>query len=81
MSQLFAHPVLAPWLSDYVPPASFAMEPVNRFLLICRLTRYLCPLHYDLQCGILESMISRGLASFAVLVTSPRTMVRELYRH
>ena len=81
MSQLFAHPVLAQWLSDYVPPASFAMETGESVPADLSADKISVPITYDLQCGILESMISRGLASVAVLVTSPRTMVRELYRH
>ena len=81
MSQLFAHPVLAPWLSDYIPPASFAMETGESVPADLSADKISVPITYDLQCGTLEFMISSGFASFAVLVTSPRTMVRELYRH
>jgi len=81
MSQLFAHPVLAPWLSDYVPPSSFAMETGESVPADLDANQILVPLIYELQCSSLESMISDGSASFAVLVTSPRTMVRTLYRH
>ena len=79
MSQLFAHPVLAPWLSDYVQPASFAIQTgatIPADLLADQLS---VPITYQLQCFTLESMISRGSASFAVLAASPRTMIRELY--
>ena len=81
MSQLFAHPVLAPWLSDYVPPSSFAVETGESVPFDLDANQITIPITYELQCNSLESMISTGSASFAVLVTSPRTMVRTLYKH
>ena len=81
MSQLFAHPVLAPWLADYIPPSSFAMETGESVPADLDANQISVPLTYDLQCSSLESMISKGTASFAVLVTSPRTMVRTLHIH
>lgn len=81
MSQVFAHPVLAPWSSDYIPTASFSMESgesVPADLLTDQLS---IPISYDLQCATLETMISEGSASYVALATSPRTMVRQLYQH
>lgn len=81
MSQLFAHPVLAPWSSDYTPTSSFSIESgesVPADLLADRLS---IPISYRLQCGTLESIIEEGSASFAILAASPRTMVRQLYEH
>ena len=81
MSHLYAHPVLAPWLSDYRPPALFAIEIGESVLANLSADQISVPIRYELHSPILETMVSRGSAAFAVLVTSPRTMVRELYRH
>ena len=80
MSQIFAHPVLAPWSSDYVQPASFTMETGESVPADLSTNELAVPITYRLECFTLESMISRGLASYAVLVTSPRTMVRQIYK-
>ena len=81
MSQLFAHPVLAPWLSDYLQPASFGVATGESVPADLSSDQISVPIRYELQCTTLESIISTGCASFAVLVTSPRTMIRELYMH
>ena len=80
MSQIFAHPVLSPWSSDYVQPASFAMETSESVPADLSTNELAVPITYRLECLTLESMLSRGLASYAVLVTSPRTMVRQFHK-
>lgn len=81
MSHLFAHPVLAPWLSDYVAPASFDLQ-VGQFTPTgVSDERLSIEVEFQLQCVTLESLVADGHASYAILATSPRTMFRELSVH
>ena len=81
MSHLFAHPVLAPWLSDYQPPAYFGISAKNYIQADVVADQLLVVVEYQLQCATIEALIGGGDAAYATLATSPRTMFRELHTH
>ena len=80
MSHIFAHPVLAPWSSDYTPPTSFNLETGDSVSADVSTDQISIPIKFQLRSNTLETLVSEGSASMAVLVTSPRTMVRELHQ-
>ena len=81
MSHLFAHPVLAPWLSDYPPPAYFGISAGDYVPADVLADRLSVVVEYQLQCTTIEALISCRNAAYATLATSPRTMFRELHTH
>ena len=81
MSHLFAHPVLAPWLSDYVSPAYFGLSVGQYIPADVVADRLSVVVEYQLHCATLEALVGDRYASYATLATSPRTMFRELHAH
>ena len=81
MSVLFAHPVLAPWTTDYVEPASFGIETDESAPADISADKILVPVTYRLDCPILSAMLAEARACYALLVSSPRTMVRQLHQN
>ena len=81
MSHLFAHPVLAPWLSDYPPPAYFGISTGDYVPADVVADRLSLVVEYQMQCATIEALIGCGNAAYATLATSPRTMFRELHTH
>ena len=81
MSHLFAHPVLAPWLSDYMAPAYFGVLVGQYVPADVAADRLSVEVEFQLQSFTLEPLVAEGLASYAMLATSPRTMFRALSVH
>ena len=81
MSHLFAHPVLAPWLSDYASPAYFGISVGEYIPADVVADRLLVVVEYQLQCATIEALVDDGHAAYATLATSPRTMFRDLHVH
>ena len=81
MSHLFAHPVLAPWLSDYGSPAYFGLSIGQYIPADVVADRLSVVVEYQLHCATLKALVGDGYASYATLATSPRTMFRELHVH
>ena len=81
MSHLFAHPVLAPWLSDYASPAYFGISVGQYIPADVSADRLSVVVEYQLHCATVEAFVGDGHAAFATLATSPRTMFRQLHVH
>lgn len=81
MSHLFAHPVLAPWLSDYASPAYFGISVGHYIPADVASDIFSVVVEYQLHCATLGALVGDGNAAYATLATSPRTMFRELHVH
>ena len=81
MSHLFAHPVLAPWLSDYVSPAYFGISVGQYIPADVAADQLSVVVEYQLNCPTIEALLAEGHAAYATLATSPRTMFRQVYVH
>ena len=81
MSHLFAHPVLATWLSDYASPAYFGISVGQYIPADVSADRLSVVVEYQLHCATLGALVGDGHATFATLTTSPRTMFRQLHVH